>query len=581
MPPACLTARLFFFRLTMNEAPPHRPYVDPTQVDHDRPPAPPPAEAEPAAWQQASHRPRPATAPHPKRRQTVAQKPSSRGYFARHWHGEMSLVRAYWVNNILVATPLAFLLTGLMTWISVKGDSLQVSAITLLIGVPLLMSLDVWCIVGGWRSADHYLREDGSLLWGWLARLTLALGALQLLASIVFGFLPSVGEYWSMARGIDPIGQAKFTFSPDGRSLKLEGVIGMGDGERMRKLLDSDAAKDIKRVELVSPGGRVREAERMAAALKSHGHASRAVGTCASACTLVFLAGQPRHLTPTGELGFHRASTGTYNPVFEELANQQLAKTYTELGLPQPMIDKTLRTPSRSMWFVPREELLSYSLIAPSPRTLAVPLPDASARPTDLTDALHMHPVWEALDRRMPGTVDEVSKRMWEARTAGAADEVVQATALPVLARQMPDLINATDPILRRRYVQLVSEQLKALRGPTGAGACRDLIEGRMSARPQLPEGLQVQEAQWLQEAADGTPARRQGKPPSAIEMEVLERSVGPSALGMLARIWADTPDAAKPGPSCDPVIAMLDRLQNQPPARRELASRLLFQPGH
>jgi hypothetical protein len=314
--------------------------------------------------------------------------------------------------------------------------------------------------------------------------------------------------------------------------------------------------------------------------LKARGHASRAGGTCASACTLVFLAGQPRHLTPTGELGFHRASTGTYNPVFEELANQQLAKTYTELGLPQPMIDKTLRTPSRSMWFVPREELLSYALIAPSPRSLAVPLPDANAKPTDLNDALHMHPVWEALDRRLPGTVDEVAKRMWDARVAGAADEVVQATALPLLARQMPDMINGTDPILRRRYVQLVSEQLKALRGPAGTGACRDLLEGRLSAHPQLPEDLQVREADWVREAADGTPARRQPKPPSAIEIEVLERSVGPTALGMLSRLWADVPDAAKPGPSCDPVITMLDRLQAQPPARRDLAARLLFQPS-
>lgn len=563
----------------MTDARSSRPYVDPTQVDHDKPRAAPEPAPEPAAWQQASNLPRPAAGTAKPRRPRVVQD-SQRGYFARHWHGEMSLVRSYWVNNIVVALPLALLLTGLMTWISVKGDSLQISAIVLLLGVPLLIALDVWCIVGGWRSAGNYLREDGSLLWGWLARLSLALGAAQLLASILFGFLPRVGEYWSMARGIDPLGQARFSFSADGRSLRLEGVIGMGDGERLRRLLDSEAARELKRVELVSPGGRVREAERMASAVKAHGHASRAVGTCASACTLVFLAGQPRHLTPTAELGFHRASTGTYNPVFEELANQQLASSYSKLGLPQPLIDKTLRTPSSSMWFVPREELLSYSLIAPSPRTLAVPLPDANAKPSDLNDMLHMHPVWEALDRRMPGTVDEVAQRVWDARTAGASDAELQATALQILARQMPVLITGTDPILRRRYVQLVSEQLKALRAAAGSGTgpCRDLVDGRLSARPLLPEELQAQEAQWVREAADGTPPRRQTRPPSAIEMEVLQRSVGPSALGMLSRLWADVPEATRPGPSCDPVIAMLDRLQAQPPARRDLAARLLFE---
>ncbi|RZL88367.1 MAG: hypothetical protein EOP73_30705, partial [Variovorax sp.] len=265
-------------------------------------------------------------------------------------------MRSYWVNNILLATPLIMALTALMSWISVKGDSLQLSAIVVLLLLPLLLVVDVWCIVGAWRAAAGYLREGGARLWGWLARITLALGALQLVVSVLFGFLPDADEYWQMARGIDPLGQATLSLSADGRSLRLEGVIGMGDGERLRALLAGEQGRELRRVELVSPGGRLREAEKMAEALKQHGHASRAVGTCASACTLVFLAGQPRQLTPGARLGFHRASTGTYNPVFEQLANQQLAVTYRGLGLPESMIDTTLRTPARSMWFAPQED---------------------------------------------------------------------------------------------------------------------------------------------------------------------------------------------------------------------------------
>ncbi|RZL33512.1 MAG: hypothetical protein EOP35_17695, partial [Rubrivivax sp.] len=140
----------------MTDASPPRPYLDPTQQDHNapRPPQPPPA-----AWQQASHRPR--TAPV---RRAVPLPPRERrpGYITSHWHGEQGLVRSYWVNNFLVATPLAFLLTGLMGWIGAKGDSLQLSAIAVLIGFPMLMALDVWCIVGAWRSATNYLRDHGS-----------------------------------------------------------------------------------------------------------------------------------------------------------------------------------------------------------------------------------------------------------------------------------------------------------------------------------------------------------------------------------------------------------------------------------
>ena len=162
----------------------------------------PPAES-PAAWQQASNRPR----PKPGR---VAPRPvvkSSHGYFKAHWLGEHSLPRSYWLNNFLVATPLAMALTGLMSWISVKGDSLQISAIVVLIGFPLLIALNVWCLVGAWRSARNYLQERGLALWGWLARISLVLGTAQLAASVLFGFLPNLGEYAQMARGIDPLGQ--------------------------------------------------------------------------------------------------------------------------------------------------------------------------------------------------------------------------------------------------------------------------------------------------------------------------------------------------------------------------------------
>lgn len=53
---------------------------------------------------------------------------------------------------------------------------------------------------------------------------------------------------------------------------------------------------------------------------------TRAVGDCQSACTLLFLAGSSRQLMPGAQLGFHRASSGTYNPAFDEIANQHLPR---------------------------------------------------------------------------------------------------------------------------------------------------------------------------------------------------------------------------------------------------------------
>ncbi|RZJ10265.1 MAG: hypothetical protein EOP39_09135 [Rubrivivax sp.] len=563
----------------MNDARPNRPYIDPTTADV--PGLARPAKPPPEAWEKASTGTRPRTPVRHRPPPPPADGPDV-GYLTRHWRGELSLVRSYWVNNMLLATPLAFGLTGLMSWISVKGDSLQVSAIVLLLGLPLLMGLDFWCIVGAWRAAGNYLREQGSKLWGWLARVTLALGALQLAASVLFGVLPNLGDYWQMARGIDPIGHATFSLSADGRSMRLDGTIGMGDAARMQALLASEAASGVRRVELVSPGGRLQEAERMAGTLKPRGHEVRVVGTCASACTIVFLAGKTRQLTSGARLGFHRASTGTYNPVFERLANQHLATTYRSLGLPQPLIDKTLDTPSATMWFAPREDLLAHALIAPMPQTLAIPLPHGDkATLADFDDALRMHPVWEALEQRKAGLIEAVARQMLKTRAAGAPDEDVQAAALAPLAGHMAELLARSSVAARRHYVQLVAAQLRALQAPPKPGvrpACRDLLDGRLDVRRQLPLGLQIRESQWLLEAAGAPEPRWLPKPASAIEIEVLNRSAGTAALGLLSRLWADSPEAGGSVAGCEPIVALLDRLAAQPPARRELAERLLFQ---
>ncbi|MFX6182681.1 hypothetical protein ABTF56_20410, partial [Acinetobacter baumannii] len=85
-------------------------------------------------------------------------------------------------------------------------------------------------------------------------------------------------------------------------------------------------------------------------------------------------------------------------------------------------------------------------------------------------DALRIHPVWGALEKRKEGTVNAVAARMFEARKAGAGDEDVQAAAWSPLAQQLPALIADSDPQMRRRYVQLVAEQLKALRLPPKPG---------------------------------------------------------------------------------------------------------------
>nr|WP_316642555.1 RDD family protein [uncultured Roseateles sp.] len=507
-----------------------------------------------------------------RRRQQHGDEP---GYIAAHWRGEQSLMQSFWLNNVLLSVPLAFALTGLMTWISLKGEALQAGSIAMLIGWPLMLAIDVWCIVGAWRAAAAYRQIGGAALWAHLARLCLALGALQTLASALIGFAPQAGEFLQMARGIDPIGQAALKLSDDGRTLRLEGPIGMGDATRLQRLL-ATTPQPVRLVELASPGGRVHEAQRMVALVRKAGANTRAVGGCESACTLVFLAGAQRQLMPGAQLGFHRASSGTYNPVFDEVANQHLAGTYRDMGLPESFITRTLRTPAHSMWYPGSEELASHALIAALPQTLAVTLPgDGTASAVEFKEALRGNPAWYRLETRYPGILTEAAVRMHGARTAGGDDAAQQTAALQVLAGHMPGMLLGVSAEMRHRYLLVLRAQLQAAQAG-GDGLCQALLAGQLNQRRHLSAVLQARETAWLIAAADEPAPRRLPGPPSALELEVVRRDLSVPVPGLLQGVWGVA--AGRPARSCAQVIQALDEVAALPVAQRELAQRLMFQ---
>ncbi|MFN5048469.1 RDD family protein [Roseateles sp.] len=503
------------------------------------------------------------------------------GYLIRHWRGQLSLVQAFWINNILLALPLGAALGALMSWISLKGEALQAGSIAVLLAWPVLIVVQVWCIVGAWRAASRYLREGGHALWTWLTRLVLLISAAQILVSALAGFGPQMDEYWQLARGRDPIGQAQISLSDDGRTLRLNGPIGMGDATRVQTLL-AGRREPLRLVELQSPGGRVHEAERMVQLVRQAGADTRVVGGCESACTLVFLAGDKRQLMPGAQLGFHRASSNTFNPVFDEMANRELAATYRRMGLPEGFIERTLRTPAHSMWYPRHEELLRESLIQAPPQTLSVSLPQGAEATLARAhaEALRSHPSWHQLEQRFPGLLDEAGAAMLAARQTPAAspelaEEAAQQAALRSLAPRLPELITGLPPEPRRRYLQLLRAQLRASLEQQGSERCRARLAGDLSLHRLLPETLQARESSWLASAAQAEPPRWLPRPPSAVELEVVRRSLGGQAPGLLAGLWR--PGAGN-GSSCEQALRLIDASATLPVAQRELAERLLFQ---
>jgi hypothetical protein len=503
---------------------------------------------------------------------TPAAATAGGGYFSRHWHGELSLPVSFWINLILLPLPVGFALGGLTTWVSLLGEQMRSGSVAWLIFWPIALAIDIWCLVGTWRSAVLHVERGGTWLWAAAARVVVALGLLGTVASAVFNYLPNISSYVQMARGIDPIGKLEMTLSPDGRRLRLQGPVGMGDATRLRALLGQ--SNTLRVVDLESPGGRVREADRIAGLLRAQAPQVRVTGPCESACTLLFMAGSPRRMLPAGRLGFHRASTGSFNPLLDEIVNRELADIYRKAGLPDELISRALSTPPWRMWYPETNDLTSQGLLSAPTRTLDASLPARErAQLADVVDALDMHDSWQALDRRFPGTIADAANRLHSARSGGASDDDAQLAAQRVVEPLLPQLLFHAGPEVREQFMLLLTAQLASARAG-GTAACQSLLTGEASIRRAMPPTLGEREANWLLDASKEPPRAANARSVSSLEQEVLRRRLGDRAPAWLASLWG--PQATPR--DCEKSAALLDEVARLPTAERRLATRLVFE---
>lgn len=508
----------------------------------------------------------------------MARGDTDRGWFSRHWHGELSLATSFWLNNVLLSIPAGFAIGALAAWITATGDLLRSGSVAVLVATPLLLLFNTWAIVGCWRAARGYLEIGGAALWGRLAQLLLALGALGTLGHAVFEFGPQAPTYLRLARGIDPIGNLRATLSSDGARMRLEGPIGAGDAARIGEQLK--AAPQLRVLELDSPGGRLKEAERLAAVVRGKSLRTRTTGACESACTLLHMAGSRRQLQPGGKLGFHSAYTGTWNPVLDRLANRELARIYREAGLPEPFIQRTLATPPWQMWHPSRAELAAADLLSVPERPLDLELPPQPDAPAAEYGALmQASDVWLALERRVPGVMALAGGRMAAARREGADEPALQVSAQRVVEALLPELLTGASAVVQEPYLLLLIDQLDAALQQGGA-ACMAVLAGDAQARRALPPALVRREADWLIVAAAEAAPPAAPRPPSALEREVLERRLGPKAAAALPRTWRaglNLPDPRDPAQECRRTLELLRAAAALPAAERRLAAKTIF----
>jgi hypothetical protein len=137
-----------------------------------------------------------------------------------------------------------------------------------------------------------------------------------------------------------------FDLKDDRVEISISGDITPGDANLLNARIKeaNDAGKLVTSLRLNSAGGNLLEAVRLAAAVKL-AKMSTNVGqsaTCASACFLIFAAGEAKYANNSARIGVHGASE---KGVVSRAATTSMADVAKELDVPWSIIRRMINTP--------------------------------------------------------------------------------------------------------------------------------------------------------------------------------------------------------------------------------------------
>jgi hypothetical protein len=284
-----------------------------------------------------------------------------RNYLVRHWRGELSLPVSYWINGTLIAGVGVALLGAGLGALEATGLSLSTLSMLVLVFLALSGLVWLWSMVGIWRSAGRHPDRGGNVFWTGAARIRVALAVLGATGR-VYGYLLQTREYAQLASGRDPMGPpAELRTEASGETLTLVGAITVGTGDRFERSLSQ--APRVKLVRLSSPGGRILEAQRIAAAIRRRKLDTRVDDLCASACTFVLLAGANRTANEDARIGFHQPSFPGLTPEQNAGAIEAMRSAYRRAGIEDGFVRRAMTTPAVSIWYPDMREMIDAHVI--------------------------------------------------------------------------------------------------------------------------------------------------------------------------------------------------------------------------
>ena len=280
-------------------------------------------------------------------------------FFAKHWRGEYSLPRCFWINylllNMIVSVWIGAYIKNIIT------IELLNYTLFLLIAINIFnVFFTVWQAVGVWRSANNYTRRD-YIHWDVMAKIVVVLGVLGYAYLYYIENQPEIREYWLITAGKDPVGKFDIKVLRDTNELVFTGGFSFGITDSIEAYLNENPK--INTIHLNSDGGRVAEARKLAELIVSKGLITYTTQVCSSACIIPYAAGRQRLINKDASLGFHQYSfPGTQQ--FEFLDEYKKDQEFLlSIGIKKEFIESIFSHAPEDMWWPTHEELLDANFI--------------------------------------------------------------------------------------------------------------------------------------------------------------------------------------------------------------------------
>lgn len=499
-------------------------------------------------------------------------------FFRRHFNGDYSLGRSYWINTLLVSLFAPALGLMLLPWLGANLPARYGSAAFLAI-TALGVAAWTWAVAGTWASANKHAQRGGKPGWAIAAKVMIVIGVVRTFVDIST-ITPILKEHTRVASGAQLGPDTVLEVRADGRSILLSGGINDGSADQLDKALQK--APSVATVVLSSNGGWIREGMMLADVIRKRGLDTYVEGVCQSACTIAFLAGKDRAAAPSAKLGFHASrsiGSGERKPTPGE--TEQLRAIYRRAGLPTPFISRALETPHDRMWFPSHEELLASGVF--TRRSLGgetASLSTAIRSRDELEKEFKKTEVFSLLAQRYPADFQNLMNAAWSKLQQGATDAEVAGAARNSIMVIFPRFLPLGSDETLISFQALIAEQLAALR-KRDYRACAELLfpsSQPMIIAGNLPPELVAKEMRFITTLLrEADPARGIKPTPKEVERVAKTAISGMSAEQLSVFTDAAARQKASPELICDAAIKFISGLGSIPSAERGRAIRVLY----